>query len=190
MTKDLSLPVSMGMICPSSEVDELTVCLLTIFEQRGLTFSLLEALIKQEVEDTGISFIQRTRFAGIDCWLENESELLRRTCVATKILSVYAKWKGSVYLRTTLQKVLERLMLTSEDLELELDPARVNTPEELQKNALQLQIVAKVFIDDICASSSNIPASFRKICNIVCFPLGFSRCNMLKLGLETDPRSC
>lgn len=84
------------------------------------------------------------------------------------MLSVYSKWKGSTYLRATLQKVLERLMLTSKDLDLELDPARVNTTEELQKNALQLRIVAKVFIDDICASSSNIPASFRKICNIVC----------------------
>lgn len=54
MVKDLSLPVSMSTICPSSEVDELTICLLTIFEQRGLTFSLLQALIEQEVEDTGM----------------------------------------------------------------------------------------------------------------------------------------
>ena len=83
------------------------------------------------------------------------------------MLSVYAKWKGSAYLRGTLQKVLERLMLTSKDLDLELDPARVSTTEELQKNALQLRIVAKVFIDDICASSSSIPPAFRKICNIV-----------------------
>lgn len=98
---------------------------------------------------------------------ENESELLRRTCVATKMLSVYAKWKGTGYLRSTLQKVVERLMLTSKDLNLELDPTRVDTEEELQKNAIQLQIVAKVFIDDICASSANIPSSFRKICSIV-----------------------
>ena len=58
-------------------------------------------------------------------------------------------------------------MLTSQDLDLELDPARVGTGEEAQKNALQLRIVAKVFIDDICASASEIPATFRKICNIV-----------------------
>ena len=69
------------------------------------------------------------------------------------MLSVYAKWKGATYLKATLQKVVERLMLTSKDLDLELDPARVSSPEELQKNALQLRIVAKVFIDDICASS-------------------------------------
>ncbi|KAJ4125593.1 Ras GTPase activating protein ira2 [Fusarium equiseti] len=150
LTSDLSLAISMAVACPSTEVDELTICLLTVFEQRGLTFELLEALIKQEIQDT-----------------ENEAEILRRGCVATKMLSVYAKWKGATYIRNTLQKVLERLMLTSKDLDLELDPARVGTTEELQKNALQLRIVAKVFIDDICASSSNIPPAFRKICHII-----------------------
>lgn len=48
----------MGAVCPSSEVDELTVSLLTIFEQRGLSFHLLEALVKHEVDNTGISFFQ------------------------------------------------------------------------------------------------------------------------------------
>ena len=83
------------------------------------------------------------------------------------MLSVYARWKGAAYLKATLQKVVERLMLTSKDLDLELDPARIASSEELQKNALQLRIVAKVFIDDICTSSTSIPPSFRKICSIV-----------------------
>lgn len=46
----------MGAVCPSSEVDELTISLLTIFEYRGLSFQLLEALIKQEVDNTGPLF--------------------------------------------------------------------------------------------------------------------------------------
>lgn len=99
---------------------------------------------------------------------ENESELLRRNCVATKILSIYAKWKGGPYLKATLQKVLERLIASSQDLDLELDPTRITSTEELQKNALQLRVVTNVFIDDICGSAANIPTSFRRICNIVC----------------------
>lgn len=83
------------------------------------------------------------------------------------MLSLYAKWKGFAYLRSTLHSILDRLVLTSQELDLELDPARVSTAEELEKNAVQLQIVAKVFMDDICASAPNIPSSFRKICNIV-----------------------
>lgn len=150
LTADTGLAAAISAVCPSNEVDEVTISLLNIFETRGLSFTLLEALIKQEIEDT-----------------ENESELLRRTCVATKMLSIYAKWKGMAYLKATLQKVLERLMMTSKDLDLELDPARVISTDELQKNALQLRIVAKVFIEDICNSSSSIPSSFRKICNII-----------------------
>lgn len=87
--------------------------------------------------------------------------------MTTKILSVYAKWKGAAYLRMTLQKVLERLVVTAQDLDLELDPARTNSPEELQKNALQLRVVTKVFIDDICNSAVHVPVQFRKICSIV-----------------------
>lgn len=150
LTTDTTLAMAMGAVCPSHEVDELTIALLSIYESRGQSFVLLEALIKQEIEET-----------------ENESELLRRSCVATKMLSIYAKWKGAGYLKATLQKVLDRLMQTSKDLNLELDPTRVTSPEELQKNALQLEIVANVFIDDICASSAKIPPSFRKICSIV-----------------------
>lgn len=150
LTADTSLAAAISSVCPSNEVDEVTISLLNIFETRGLSFVLLETLIKQEIEDT-----------------ENESELLRRTCVATKMLSIYAKWKGMAYLKATLQKVLERLMMTSKDLDLELDPARVTSQDELQKNALQLRIVAKVFIEDICNSSASIPSSFRKICSII-----------------------
>lgn len=44
----------MTAVCPSHEVDELTMSLLNIFETRGLSIVLFEALIRQEVEDTGI----------------------------------------------------------------------------------------------------------------------------------------
>lgn len=141
-----------------------------------MTFELFEALIQHEVEQTGKGAAPSPSLlfnSGADAhslMKENEAEILRRTSVSTKMLSVYAKWKGGDYLRATLQKVLERLMITSHDLDLELDPARVSSHEELQKNAVQLQIVAKVFMDDICASEAHVPASFRKICCIVSFP--------------------
>jgi neurofibromin 1 len=166
----MSLVIAISTVCPSSEVEELTVALLNIFEFRGLTYQLMEALIKQEIEDTGTLIAFSSNHLLTTSNLENEAEILRRNCVATKMLSIYAKWKGSHYLKSTLQKVVERLMLTSQDLDLELDPSRISSQEELQKNAMQLRIVAKVFIDDICASSVNIPPSFRKICNIVSRP--------------------
>lgn len=150
IVNDTALTIALCDACPSTEVDEMTISLLNIFDSRGLAFVLLQRLIEHEIEET-----------------ENEAELLRRNCVATKMLSVYAKWKGAGYLRSTLQKVLERLLVTSKDLDLELDPARTSSTEELQKNALQLRVVTKVFIDDICNSATEIPVSFRKICHII-----------------------
>src|SRR5438552_5090538 len=99
--------------------------------------------------------------------IESESELLRRNCVATKMLSVFAKWKGAQYLKTTLQGVLNRLIDSADELDLELDPARTASPEELQRNALQLRFVTNVFIDEICKSVANVPPSFRFICHII-----------------------
>lgn len=150
LVTDFTFTIALCDACPSSEVDELTISLMNIFDSRGLGFRLLQALIEHEVEET-----------------ENEAELLRRNCVATKMLSIYAKWKGAPYLKATLQTVLERLMVSSKDLDLELDPARTNSAEELQRNALQLSHVAKVFIDDICRSAGQIPVSFRNICTII-----------------------
>ena len=164
----MALTIALCDACPSTEVDEMTISLLNIFDSRGLGFVLLEALIEHEVEETGKVPPLRASGNRKDLIVtENEAELLRRNCVATKMLSVYAKWKGASYLKATLQKVLERLVLTSKDLDLELDPARTTSTEELQKNALQLRVVTKVFIDDICNSAVHIPVSFRKICNIV-----------------------
>lgn len=54
LTQDMSLVIAISTACPSGEVEELTVALLNVFECRGLTFKLMEALIKQEIEDTGM----------------------------------------------------------------------------------------------------------------------------------------
>jgi len=53
----------MTTICPGHEVDELTISLLNIFETRGLSIVLFDALIKHEIEDTGTQSDQV-------CWLQ------------------------------------------------------------------------------------------------------------------------
>lgn len=55
LTGDTNLALAVAAVCPGHEVDELTISLLNIFEARNLSFVLLEALIKQEIEETGSS---------------------------------------------------------------------------------------------------------------------------------------
>ncbi|RPA92835.1 hypothetical protein L873DRAFT_1708250 [Choiromyces venosus 120613-1] len=150
LVNDLQFALALCDSCPSSEVDEMSIALLNIFDSRGLGLTLLKELIEQEVANT-----------------ESESELLRRNCVATKMLSVFAKWKGSEYLRNVLQKVLQRVIVSSDKLGLELDPARTPSTEELHRNELQLRYITKVFIDEICKSGNIVPNSFRWICHTI-----------------------
>lgn len=63
----------MSAVCPSSEVDELTISLLTIFDHRGLSFELLETLIKQEIEETGKRHIFFVRAASTNHFIQRMS---------------------------------------------------------------------------------------------------------------------
>jgi neurofibromin 1 len=54
LVNDLALTIALCDACPSTEVDEMTISLLNIFDSRGLGFVLLEALIDHEVEETGM----------------------------------------------------------------------------------------------------------------------------------------
>ena len=49
----MAFTIALCDACPSTEVDEMTISLLNIFDSRGLGFTLLEALIEHEVEETG-----------------------------------------------------------------------------------------------------------------------------------------
>ncbi|KAI9677299.1 MAG: Ras GTPase activating protein ira2 [Trizodia sp. TS-e1964] len=156
IVNNMNLAVALCDSCPSSCVDEMTMSLLNIFDSRGMGLSLLKALIEHEVAST-----------------ENESELLRRTCVATKMLSVYARWKGAIYLKDTLQPVIERLIDSSSALDLELDPSRTSASSEARaRNAAQLRIVTKIFVDGILKSADQVPVSFRKICHTILTAVG------------------
>ncbi|RPA79455.1 hypothetical protein BJ508DRAFT_415934 [Ascobolus immersus RN42] len=137
--------------CPSSEMDEMATALLNIFDSRGMAVTLLNALIEREVAKT-----------------ESESVLLRRNCVATKMLSVFAKWKGADYLRKTLQPILNRLLMVFDKLDLELNPEKTTVTSDLiNQNTGTLQKVTQVFIDEITASAPIVPQSFRTICHTI-----------------------
>jgi neurofibromin 1 len=51
----MTLTVALCDACPSTEVDEMAISLLNVFDSRGLGFVLLEALIEHEVNETGKS---------------------------------------------------------------------------------------------------------------------------------------
>lgn len=54
LLNDMTLTIALCDACPSTEVDELTISLLNIFDSRGMGFVLLQTLIEHEVEETGM----------------------------------------------------------------------------------------------------------------------------------------
>jgi neurofibromin 1 len=56
LLSDMTLTIALCDACPSTEVDELTISLLNIFDSRSLGFHLLQALIEHEVNETGESY--------------------------------------------------------------------------------------------------------------------------------------
>ena len=67
LTNDMALTIALCDACPSSEVDEMTISLLNIFDSRGLGFVLLEALIEHEVEETGERNFSTQMFVYANC---------------------------------------------------------------------------------------------------------------------------
>ncbi|KAG0019213.1 Ras GTPase activating protein ira2 [Podila clonocystis] len=143
---DLTLVLSLCNVCPVSEIDDLAIVLLNVFASRGLTMPLLKAVIVKEVRETA------------------ESELFRRNCMATRLLTVFAKINGTEYLKSTLQPLLNDLMTLPAQGSYELDPTRVGPEEDIAVNLENLKHMAQLFLDAITDSASQVPNSFREIC--------------------------
>ncbi|KAG0011185.1 Ras GTPase activating protein ira2, partial [Entomortierella chlamydospora] len=143
---DLTLVLSLCHVCPVSEIDDLAIVLLHVFESRGLAMPLLKAIIMKEVRETG------------------ESELFRRNCMATRLLTVFAKINGAEYLKSTLQPLLSALMVPPSQGSYELDPTRLLPDEDVNVNFENLKNVAQLFLDTITDSASKVPSSFREVC--------------------------
>ena len=91
--------------------------------------------------------------------IDHEVDLFRKTSMATRLLSSFAKVHGAEYLQETLQPVLNQLMEKPPDYSCELDKCRIqpNANEDLDQNLKNLKELAKAFIDAICGSSDTIP---------------------------------
>ncbi|CAJ0836147.1 20802_t:CDS:10 [Entrophospora sp. SA101] len=127
---DLSIALSLCEVCPVSDIDEVSRVLLAVFDSRHQTMPLLKAIIEKEVANT-----------------EYESDLFRRNCMATRMLTAFGKTHGAEYLRKTLQPLLANLLNQQNDFSYELNPANLGPDEDISKNLQNLINTAKSFLD-------------------------------------------
>ncbi|OAD05753.1 hypothetical protein MUCCIDRAFT_137611, partial [Mucor lusitanicus CBS 277.49] len=148
---DLRIVLSLCEVCPSSDIDNVVNALLACFASRNKTMTLLKAVIEREVETT-----------------ENETDLFRKTSIATRLLSVYAKNNGADYVRSVLLPVFQKLSeRPREDKCFELDPSKIGPDEDVSKNRNNVIEATEMFLNAICDSVNDAPRSFREICHYI-----------------------
>ncbi|KAG0747979.1 hypothetical protein G6F62_000155 [Rhizopus arrhizus] len=148
---DLNITISLCEICPSAKIDNVASVLLACYASRNKTMQLFKVVIQKEVETT-----------------DNETDLFRRTSIATRLLSAYAKEQGSEYMRAVLLPVFQKLFeLPRKEKSFELDPTKLSPGENIQQNTKNVILVTDLLLQAICNSVDLAPLSFREICHII-----------------------
>lgn len=94
--------------------------------------------------------------------------MFRKTSIATRLLSVYAKNNGADYVRSVLLPVFQKLSeRPREDKCFELDPSKIGPDEDINKNRSNVIEATEMFLNAICDSVNDAPLSFREICHYI-----------------------
>lgn len=148
---DLHIALSLCDVCPASDIEDAANALLACFSSRGKALVLLKAVIQKEVQNT-----------------DSETELLRRTSIATRLLSVFAKQNGADYVRSVLQPVFIKLAeMPPEERTFELDSTKVGSGEDVSRNKQNVVSATELFLNAICASAGEAPRAFREVCHCI-----------------------
>ncbi len=93
--------------------------------------------------------------------LENAHLAFRGNSIATKAMEAYVKMVGEKYLRSTLQNVVNEIILS--DVDLEVDPTKINDDdEELTRRRSNLKTVVKTVWGRISKSQGQFPPQLQR----------------------------
>ncbi|KAJ1799798.1 Ras GTPase activating protein ira2 [Coemansia sp. RSA 2399] len=150
---DPSLKLMLGIneLCQVQDIDELGAAVINIFEARNQTRILFERMIAVELERT-----------------DSASELFRRNCLVTRMLSYYAKLHGEAYLKSTLGPAIRKLQTQPPGtLTFELNPNKMAESADRDRNLKNVERLCSLVIDSIISSVHTMPTTLRWICNLI-----------------------
>jgi GTPase-activator protein for Ras-like GTPase len=177
-----NLTLQIARVIPS-ELRRLSETLLDIFQVSGQASEWLMTLVEEEIDgfskEPSASRLRLSRRVGSNDSFDSTGDreilirdlgksatveanlLFRGNSLLTKSLDLQMKRLGKEYLEDTLcEKLLE---IQECDLDCEVDPARVHTTEELDKNWQNLLRLTEGVWDSISQSASRCPTELRKI---------------------------
>lgn len=137
-------------MCPASEADDLSVSLLNAFEFRNKALQLVKDVVEMEVNQA-----------------ERQTDILRRNCVATKILSLFARSKGFQYLHLALGQFLENITKHKEDYVFKTEPDLLKDYQDFKDNVSNFDKCLNEIITSLSESVKFIPWEIREVCKTI-----------------------
>ncbi|XP_053968460.1 neurofibromin isoform X3 [Anastrepha ludens] len=143
------LPIAMALanVVTTSQMDELARVLVTLFDAKHLLSPLLWNMFYREVEIS-----------------ECMSTLFRGNSLGSKIMAFCFKIYGASYLQNLLEPLI-RPLLDDPNTSYEVDPARLEPGEDLERNKENLMALTKRFFEAILNSVDRFPSQLRSMCH-------------------------
>ncbi|XP_072156372.1 neurofibromin isoform X3 [Bemisia tabaci] len=143
------LPIAMALanVVTTSQMDELARVFVTLFDAKHLLSPLLWNMFYREVE---VSDCMQTLFRG--------------NSLGSKIMAFCFKIYGATYLQNLLEPLIRPLLDTSNP-HLEVDPARLETGENIEVNRANLIALTQKTFDAIVLSADKFPPQLRSMCH-------------------------
>ena len=126
--------------------DELSSSLMNVFNIQDIAEDILADIVVHEIASNAET--------------KNESLTFRNNSIATKAMEAYIKIVGEKYLEDTLRSTLHDIL--NKDLDLEIDPIKVNNNEILQSHRQDLRRVVSVVWRRIANSHSIFPVRLQR----------------------------
>lgn len=150
MMSNINITLSLCDVCPATGVDEFANALIKIFDAQGKCLVLVKAVVTREIERA-----------------DSIMEILRRNCVATKILSIYAHMKGVDYLKLTLVPFLDDLVANSDIYAFETNPEKLQDSKSREANFKNFNRSFEKLLEALNSTVNEVPSVLREICNTI-----------------------
>lgn len=144
---ELPIAVALANVVTTSQMDELARVFVTLFDAKHLLSPLLWNMFYREVE---ISDCMQTLFRG--------------NSLGSKIMAFCFKIYGASYLQTLLEPLIQPL-LDEPFQSFEVDPARLDTSEDIEENRQNLIALTQKVFDAIVCSADRFPPQLRSMCH-------------------------
>lgn len=162
------LPIAMALanVVTTNQMDELARVFVTLFDAKHLLSSLLWNMFYREVE---VSDCMQTLFRG--------------NSLGSKIMAFCFKIYGASYLQNLLEPLITPL-LDDPTTSFEVDNARIDANEDMEKNGRNLIALTQKVFDAIISSADRFPPQLRSMCHCLYQVLSkrFPQCPQNNIG--------